>query len=361
MAMTGAGRHLGFDFKRAIDWLQRARAVPALVVSVFGLTTAPVSHAETEPVRLSLQYDRGAGMFAIEAQLLEGSLCQLEESQDLVSWKVWAAKGAEDGTVRFEIPSPTGSAFFRLQVLAVRPLASMVWIEPGECLLSSPPDEEGRFLDKEDPQTTIQLTRGYWICRYEVTQAEFQTVMNSNPSLFRGEPRRPVENVNWFQAVEYCARLTEREQADGNLPLNYAYRLPTEAEWAYAARAGTTTRFSYGDDPGYTQLRNYAWYSGNSGLRPHPVGEKLPNPWGLYDMHGNVFEWCSDWFDDLPGGFQIDPIGPNSGIDRIIRGGYWDSGPDFCRSALRVHYPPETNISYLGFRVALSEVRLPEL
>lgn len=185
-------------------------------------------------------------------------------------------------------------------------------------------------------------------------------MLGFNPSLFPGVPDRPVEKVTWFDALDYCAKLTERERQAGRLPEGFEYRLPTEAEWAYAARAGTTARFSYGADPGYAQLADYAWYGGNSGLRPHPVGQKLPNPWGLYDVHGNVFEWCRDWFGQLPGGWVSDPWGPGAGIDRIIRGGYWDSTPAMCRSAVRVHCPPHTRISYLGFRVVLVETDEPE-
>ena len=230
----------------------------------------------------------------------------------------------------------------------------MVWIAPGSFVMGSPPGEVGRFLDKEEPQTQVALTRGYWMSRYEVTQGDFAAVMGFDPSLFAGDAQRPVEDVTWFDAVSFCSRLTARERAEGRLPEDVAYRLPTEAEWEFAARAGTTTRFSYGDDPGYEQLRLYAWYGGNSGLRTHPVGVKLSNPWGLFDMHGNVFEWCSDWFGPLPGNSVTDPQGPATGIDRIIRSGYWDSSPAFCRSAMRVHFPPSTRISYLGFRVVLA-------
>jgi formylglycine-generating enzyme required for sulfatase activity len=110
--------------------------------------------------------------------------------------------------------------------------------------------------------------------------------MGNNPSSFTGDLNRPVENIRWDDAVAYCAALTERELSVGRITASYQYRLPTEAEWEYACRAATTTRFSYGDDPGYTLLPNYAWYIANSGGMTHPVGQKLPNPWGLYDMYG---------------------------------------------------------------------------
>ena len=135
------------------------------------------------------------------------------------------------------------------------------------------------------------------------------------------------------------------------------YRLPTVAEWEYACRAWTSTRFSYGDDPGYTNLTNYAWYYDNSGDQTHPVGQKLPNPWGLYDMHGNVWEWCQDWWGDYAGGIALDPRGPAGGSLRVIRGGSWDSWngrAGDCRSVLRNgSYPGDWGI-IIGFRVVLA-------
>ncbi len=113
---------------------------------------------------------------------------------------------------------------------------------------------------------------------------------------------RPVVQVSWYDATEYCAALTERERLAGRIATNSVYRLPTEAEWEYACRGWTSTRFNYADDPGYTNLTNYAWYNANRGGETHPVGQKLPNPWGLYDMHGNVWEWCQDGFATYPGG-----------------------------------------------------------
>jgi formylglycine-generating enzyme required for sulfatase activity len=165
--------------------------------------------------------------------------------------------------------------------------------------------------------------------------------------------------VSWPDATNYCWLLTQRELAAGRILPGSQYRLPTEAEWECAARAGTTTRFSYGDDPDYADLPNYAWQAFEDGLTVHPVGQKLPNPWGLYDMAGNVFEWCQDWLGPLPGGFVTDPQGPPSNPIgwKVMRGGAFDVGGPACRSASRSFFPnhPALTDWNLGFRVVLVE------
>ncbi len=163
-----------------------------------------------------------------------------------------------------------------------------------------------------------------------------------------------MEQVSWYDAIIYCAKLTERELAAERLPDGYVYRLPTEAEWEYAARAGSTTRFSYGDDHGNTKLGDYAWYFANSPITTHPVGQKLANAWGLYDMHGNVREWCSDWYGSYPGGSVKDPTGPVTRSSRVFRGGSWNDVAWGCRSADRHDSLPSLTLSLLGFRVVLA-------
>jgi len=166
-----------------------------------------------------------------------------------------------------------------------------------------------------------------------------------------------VESVSWNDAVAYCATLTQRERSAGRIGTNSVYRLPTEAEWEYACRGWTSTRFSYGDDPGYTNLTNYAWYILNSDCASHPVGQKLPNPWGLYDMHGNVSEWCQDWYGNYAGGIAVDPQGPATGSARVVRGGGWVCWSGFaggCRSAGRCCDGPCGWGDYVGFRVLLA-------
>jgi formylglycine-generating enzyme required for sulfatase activity len=279
---------------------------------------------------------------------------RLDYSDDLLTWVTWQAEVPGDGTVKSYAASPTvGKRFYRLVQTEFKEPPGMVWIEPGTFTMGSPDNEVGR-QDNEGPQTRVTISHGFWMGKYEVTQAEYQAVMGSNPSIFKGDLNRPVEQVSWTDSVNYCAKLTERERSAGRLPAGYVHRLPTEAEWEYAVRAGSTTRFSYGEDPGYTKLGDYAWYEGNSSNTTHPVGQKLANAWGLYDMAGNTWEWCLDWYGTYPGGNVTDPRGPASGSLRVIRGGSWNNNARICRSAFRYFSDPDFRIYYFGFRIVLA-------
>ena len=236
------------------------------------------------------------------------------------------------------------------------PASDLVFIPPNTFKMGSPTNELHR-QENEGPQTTVTLTHGFWISKFEVTQGEYVSLMNTNPSFFPGDLSRPVSSVSWSDATNYCWKLTQRELAVGHIPAGSEYRLPTEAEWECAARAGTTTRFSYGDDLDYTNLANHAWFILNSGfpstLSLHPVGQKPPNPWGLYDMEGNVWEWTQDWLGDLPGGAVSDPLGPPSNPIgwKVVRGGAYDFDSTDCRSARRF-FSAGTDTD-IGFRVVL--------
>ena len=231
-------------------------------------------------------------------------------------------------------------------------------IPAGRFQMGSPDNEPGR-RDNEGPQHEVELTRGFYLGVYPVTQDEYQQVVGSNPSRFTGDGRRPVEQVTWFDTVAFCNRLSEREQLapfyaiDGEqvrIAGGNGYRLPTEAEWEYACRAGTTTRWWFGDDE--SRLSEFAWYGANSGGTTHPVGEKPANAWGLHDLHGNVWEWCGDWFGAYSSGRVIDPTGPQSGEGRVLRGGSWDYVPRYCRGAFRISGRPVDRDEFLGFRAA---------
>ena len=221
----------------------------------------------------------------------------------------------------------------------------MVYIKPGTFTMGSPNSEEGH-TELESPQTRVTLTRGYWLGKTEVTQAQWEALMGSNPSNFKGADR-PVERVSWDDAMEFCRKLTERERLAGRLPEGYEYTLPTETQWEYACRAGTT-----GDYAG--NLDEMAWYGSNSGGATHPVGQKQPNAWGLYDMLGNVYEYCRDWNNSYPGGSVMDLSGPPSRGFIGFRGGFW--GAFDCRSADRLFSTGNSNIRYevAGFRLALA-------
>ena len=180
---------------------------------------------------------------------------------------------------------------------------------------------------------SVTLTRDFWFGKYEVTQGEYAVLMGKNPSHFPGDPNRPVEKLSYFDAVNYCAALTKRERDAGRLPVGYEYRLPSEAEWEYACRAGTTNLFSFGD--AVTEAGQYAWTAENSESVTHPVGQKRPNPWGLHDIHGNVWEWCLDWFEKYPARDVTDPTGPTNGKFKVFRGGGLNNDIEFARSANR--------------------------
>ena len=216
----------------------------------------------------------------------------------------------------------------------------LVPIPAGEFLMGSPETEPGR--KRGEVQHQVTLTKPFLLGVHEVTQGQYEKVMGKNPSRFTGD-NNPVERVSWDDAVEFCRKLSEKEGVE--------YRLPTEAEWEYACRAGTTTVYSFGDD--VSELGRYGWFSSNSGGTTHPVGGKRPNAWGLYDMHGNVFEWCQDWYGDYPSGSVTDPTGPASGDLRVLRGGSFSFQTSYVRSANRYYgFRPGFRNLNLGFRPA---------
>ncbi|MCH7958815.1 MAG: SUMF1/EgtB/PvdO family nonheme iron enzyme [Candidatus Hydrogenedentes bacterium] len=211
-------------------------------------------------------------------------------------------------------------------------------IFPGTFEMGSPPTEAGR--DADESLHRVSLTRGFWISRYEVTQAQWEGVMGFNPSSILGEDL-PVEQVSWEDVQNFIEKINE---ADGT-----TYRLPTESEWEYAARAGSSSAYGFNVNTGY--LAEYAWYVDNSQRQTHPVGTKRPNAWGLYDMSGNVLEWCQDRVDAYPYGSVVDPKGPETGNLRIGRGGSWYSPEKACRAADRSAAEPANRGPDLGFRL----------
>ena len=214
----------------------------------------------------------------------------------------------------------------------------MIYVAPGSFTMGSPTSEEGRFGDETSHQVT--LTKGYWLGKYEVTQAQWEGVMGNNPSSFMGGDK-PVETVSWNDCQEFIKKVNVMLGDD-------AVRLPTEAEWEYACRAGTT-----GDFGGTGALDDMGWHGGNSGGETHPIGQKRANTWGFHDMHGNVWEWCNDRFGDYGNATTV-PTGPASGERRVLRGGSWYNSARYCRSASRFRYGPGYRSSYFGFRLCCS-------
>jgi formylglycine-generating enzyme required for sulfatase activity len=334
-----------------------AKSFPFLLV--LGLAVWPVAPRASAQTSAGLDIQTYAGLTITGAV---GTVYSIEYVTDLVQTNDWRSmtffKLPGNPYLWVDKTAPvTGRRFYRAVQLDVP--TNMVCIQPGTFqpgvfTLGSPTNELGRE-STEEPQTTVTISRGFLMGKYEVTQKEYQAVMGSNPSYFTGNPNLPVDSVSWNDATSYCVRLTQQKRAAGRILTNCVYRLPTEAEWEYVCRAGTTTRFSYGDDLTYASLASYAWYSDNSGGTTHPVGQKLPNPWSLYDMHGNVWEWCQDWWSDTyPGGSVVDPHGPAMGSYHVIRSGRWGRSAEVCRSASRGRGDPTGVIGTIGFRVVLA-------
>jgi formylglycine-generating enzyme required for sulfatase activity len=232
-------------------------------------------------------------------------------------------------------------------VAGVGVLGGMHWRESAKAFSDAKAQSQtasARFKDAGDwekPAHAVTLTKPFYLGKFEVTQAQYQQVMGTNPSGLKGRDR-PVENVSWDDAQGFCKKASEKT--------GLVVRLPTEAEWEHACRDGTRTAFYTGDAE--TDLDRAAWYDKNSNRTTHPVGQKVPNAWGLYDMHGNVWEWCADWLGGYGAGAMTDPQGPAEGPSRVLRGGSWSCDPGGCRSAYRLWATPDARLDLIGFRVA---------
>ena len=217
----------------------------------------------------------------------------------------------------------------------------MVYVEGGTFTMGATSEQGSDAYSDEKPAHSVTLS-GYYIGKYEVTQKLWKAVMGSNPSRFKGD-NLPVERVSWNDVQEFLRKL--------NAMTGKNYRLPTEAEWEFAARGGNSSRgYKYS---GSNSVGSVAWYYANSGDRTHAVGTKSPNELGIYDMSGNVWEWCQDWYGSYSGSSQRNPKGPNSGSSRVGRGGSWYHNTMYCRVSYRVNGTPGYRYSNLGFRLAL--------
>jgi formylglycine-generating enzyme required for sulfatase activity len=262
----------------------------------------------------------------------------------LFAWSPWET---EYGIVDYEVaeeddgfvPSSGGideSKSFSVSSIGV----DMIWVNPGSFRMGG-----------SDDDYQVTLTKGFYLGKHEVTQAQWERVMGSNPSYFKGA-NRPVEEVSWDDAVEFCEKLTEMERRAGRLPSGMAYQLPTEAQWEYVCRAGTRSAYSFGENLTSRQAN----ILGGPG-ETTSVGKYPANPWGFHDMHGNVWEWCADWYGDYPSRAVRDPVGPADGSARVGRGGSWIYSATNARCALRYWNAPARSIYNLGFRLSLRPAR----
>jgi formylglycine-generating enzyme required for sulfatase activity len=298
------------------------------------------------------------------------------------SWSGLTAVTADaGGSIHTSVPM-----FYRVRGIPANPdPARLAWIPAGTFLMGSPANELERQADGQDEtQHEVTISQGFWMGRFEVTQEEYLDLMGTNPSYWRNgtmplpadsvpgaggpvtdELRHPVDSVSWFDANLYCSHLTNRELVRGLLPEGYVYRLPTEAEWEYACRAGTGSPFYQGDElrSGMANFRGTAEYDAAVGTvnnaqglylgRSTPVGSYPPNAWGLHDMQGNLLEWCHDWHGAYATGPITDPTGPITGTLRAFRGGAWFFRARGCRSAFRSYAAPSASGEAGGFRVVL--------
>jgi formylglycine-generating enzyme required for sulfatase activity len=330
------------EYPKTIGWV-RVDQVEGCKKIAERLKQATAAEARAKQLREEAEWDRAvAARERKEAEKLhkdaDDKLKEVERREKDLAYKESRIEAPHIGTPSFKSTAiVTGTNSIGMEFLAIP--AGEFWMGAA--------DDDTEANDDEKPRHRVIISKPFFLGRYPVTQREWTAVMRDNPSRFKGKPNHPVESVSWDAAQEFIGRLNEQE------PMN-RYRLPTEAEWEYACRAGTTTRYSFGDDAGL--LEKYAWYSGNAEGTTHPVGEKMPNRWGLHDMHGNVFEWVQDWHNEnyYAKSPTSDPSGPNTGAYRVDRGGSWYYNAGYALVSFRYYSEPGDYYGTLGFRLALS-------
>jgi formylglycine-generating enzyme required for sulfatase activity len=318
------------------------------------------------PPSLGLRVSGGGAYLSVTGD--SGTPCAVEYATNLLAGNSWLLLSnytlfTSPGAVVDSNGAAAGPRFYRVVVTVP---TNMLWVRAGTFVMGSPTNEADR--DTDETQHSVTLSNGFYLSRYLVTQGAYLAIMNTNPSYFASNQNLalPVETVSWDDASNYCAMLTQQAQATGQIFNNWSYRLPTEAEWEYACRAGTTTPFYYGTNllSGMANFNGQEPYLGRTGTTNDPsgvflgtttpVGSYQPNSLGLYDMAGNLREWCQDWYGAYPTNSTSNPQGPTNGTERVFRGGAFNSPGDECRSARRDSYYPTSAFNTIGFRVVLA-------
>jgi formylglycine-generating enzyme required for sulfatase activity len=353
------------------------RFLPVLWLVVWAV--APRASAQPRP-NLGLQFSAGQPTLTLTGT--PGTVYSIQYVTNLPPTNPWVDRAllqAEAGGTVWTDPSAfaTSQRFYRAVSVAAPADTNLVFIQPGTFTMGSPTTEKLRFPD--ETQHVVTISRGFWMGKYLVTQGDYLAVTGSNPSWFNGvaangtnygtDLTRPVEMVSWNGASNYCVLRTQQERTAGLIPTNYLYRLPTESEWEYAARAGSTTAFYLGSGlySGQANFDGQFEYESSTGNINYPggtfleittsVGSYVSNGWGLYDMIGNVWELCQDSYGTYPAGPVVDPVGPASGTNRVIRAGSWEDFAQTCRSAQRSRTDPIARGDMIGFRVVLAVVQ----
>jgi formylglycine-generating enzyme required for sulfatase activity len=346
------------------------RLISPLCLGLWAL--APRAACQTRP-SLGLQFSGGQPTLSLSGEM--GTVYSIRYATGLSATNVWVDRTlfqAQGATNLWTDPSAftAGQRFYRALSVPAPADTNLVFIQPGTFMMGSPTNEADRFPD--EVQHSVTISRGFWMEKYLVTQGDYLAVVGNNPSYFTSangysdDPTRPVENVSWDDATNYCALRTQQERAARLIPTNYVYRLPTESEWEYADRAGTTTAFYLGCDlySGQANFDGQYEYECSTGTIKNQTGNFLgmttavgsyaASPWGLYDMMGNVWEWCQDWSGAYPTGSVTDPQGAATASNRVLRGGEWNGIPAYCRSADRGGNDPLGRSHIIGFRGLLA-------
>jgi formylglycine-generating enzyme required for sulfatase activity len=353
----------------------RCSKLPRFFFVLWLMVWAVVPRATAQPrPSLGLQFSAGQPTLSLTAEV--GTVYSIQHATGLFSTNLWVDRtllqAQRPSNVWTDPSAPsTSQRFYRAVSVAAPADTNLVFIQPGTFTMGSPTNEAERSSD--EVQHNVTISRGFWMEKYLVTQGDYLGVVGSNPSYFTSangyseDLTRPVEEVSWYDATNYCGLRTQQERAAGLIPTNYVYRLPTESEWEYVARAGTRTAFYLGSglNSGQANFDGQHEYDASVGTIYNPngillgqttaVGSYAANGWGLYDMIGNVWEWCQDWYGVYPGGSVIDPQGPVAGSTKVFRGGRWGIDAVLCRSAFRVSdRDPGYRSERVGFRVVLA-------